>query len=65
MKTSFFVEYQSKQVEDKEILTKVKELWVNEGKKIKDIKELNIYIKPEEDAAYYLINGAVSGKVDL
>ena len=65
MKTSMYVEYQGLQVEEKEIIAKVKELWVNEGNKIKDIKELKLYIKPEEASAYYVINEETSGKIDL
>ena len=65
MKTSMYVEYQGLQVEEKEIITKVKELWVNDGNKIKDIKELKLYIKPEEAAAYYVINDETSGKIAL
>ena len=65
MKTSMYVEYQGLQVEEKEIIAKVKELWVNEGNKIKDIKELKLYIKPEEASAYYVINEETSGKIAL
>ena len=65
MKASVFVEYQGFQVEEKEIIAKVKELWVNEGNKIKYIKDLSLYIKPEENAAYYVINDDISGKIDL
>ena len=65
MKTSMYIEYQGLQVEEKEIIAKVKELWVNEGTKIKDIKELKLYIKPEEASAYYVINEETSGKIEL
>lgn len=65
MKTSFFVEYAGKQIEEKDVVASVKELWVNEGNKVKDIKTLSIYTKPEEQAAYYVINDSVSGKIDL
>ena len=65
MKTSLYVEYQGLQVEEKELITKVKELWVNDGNKIKDIKELKLYIKPEEAVAYYVINEETSGKIEL
>ena len=65
MKTSMYVEYQGLQVEEKDIIAKVKELWVNEGNKIKDIKELKLYIKPEEASAYYVINEETTGKIAL
>lgn len=29
------------------------------------VRSLNVYIKPEESAAYYVVNGKTTGKVDL
>ncbi|MGN1114618.1 MAG: DUF6465 family protein [Oscillospiraceae bacterium] len=29
------------------------------------IRSLNVYIKPEDGAAYYVVNGKTEGKVDL
>ena len=65
MKTAFYVESYGRQVEEKTIIAKIKELWVADGNKIKDIKELNIYVKPEEDACYYIINDSISGQIKL
>lgn len=54
-------------VED--IENSVKKAWMDEtGKKESDIKEMQIYIKPEENAAYYVINNEYKeggNKVDL
>ena len=50
MKTAFYVESYGRQVEEKALIAKIKEIWVAEGNKIKDIKDLNIYAKPEDDA---------------
>lgn len=44
---------------------KVKAQIVAEGVKASSIKSLNIYVKPFENAAYYVVNGDVTGKVDL
>ena len=33
------------------------------GKKIGDIKTMELYIKPEESAVYYVINGTETGAV--
>lgn len=44
---------------------KVKAQYVAEGHKASSIKTLNIYVKPFENAAYYVINGDVTGRVDL
>lgn len=29
------------------------------------VRTINVYVKPEEDAAYYVVNGKVTGKVEL
>ena len=50
----------------KDVLENVKKIWTEEmGKKEKDLKDVKIYIKPEENAAYYVINGDVTGAVGL
>ena len=65
MKTNVTVEYAGNQYEEKDIVQKIKEAWVADGKKIKDIQILNLYIKPEEAAAYYVINEGETGKIAL
>ena len=64
-KTSMFVEYKGKQVEDKAILAAVKKAWTESGNKVGDMKTVELYIKPEEAAVYYVINGTDTGKVEL
>lgn len=44
---------------------KVKAQYVAEGNKASSIKTLNIYVKPFENSAYYVVNGDVTGRVDL
>ncbi len=63
MKTNIFVEYCGKQTEDKAMIAAVKKAWTDAGNKVGDIKTMQLYIKPEEDAVYYVINETESGKV--
>lgn len=65
MKSRFFVQYQGNEFEEKEVITKIKDLWKEEGNKVKDLKELDIYVKPEEGKAYYTINGEIGGNIDI
>lgn len=44
---------------------KVKAQIVAEGVKASAIKSLNIYVKPFENKAYYVVNEDVTGSVDL
>ena len=64
-KTSMFVEYQGKQVEDKAIIANVKKAWTEAGHKVGDIKTMELYIKPEEASVYYVINETETGKVEF
>ncbi len=52
MKSSFFVEYYGKQVEDAALIKAAKEIWTKSGKKVADLKSLNLYVKPEENMVY-------------
>lgn len=53
-----FVQFNDKEISEKELVKRIIEKWCTETrKKERDIKEFNIYIKPEDNAAYYVING--------
>ena len=66
MKSKLFLQYSGKEVSDAELIQAVKDAWKESGKMIKDLKELNLYLKPEENMAYYTINdGEVTGQIQL
>ena len=65
MKMKTFVEYNGKQVEEKELIASIKKVWVEAGNKVGDLKEIAVYVKPEEEAIYYVVNGDVTGKVEF
>ena len=52
-----------KQVDEKDIIADVKKAWTKSGKKVGDIKSIELYIKPEEAAVYYVINKTETGAV--
>ena len=64
-KKTLFVQYNGKQVEEKEIVASVKKAWTDAGNKVGEIKTMEVYVKPEEDAVYYVINETESGKVEF
>ena len=64
MKVRTFVEFYGKQVEEKEMIARVKKAWTKKGKKVGDIKTLELYVKPEEGAIYYVINAEETGSVE-
>lgn len=63
IKVKAIVEYYGKQVEEKEIIASVKKAWTKSGRKVGEIKSIDLYIKPEEGAVYYVINGVDTGAV--
>jgi len=65
VKATTIVQYQNNEVDITKVEEKVKAQFVSEGHKAASIKKLNIYIKPEEYSAYYVINDKFSGRVDL
>ena len=65
-KVEYFLQFGGKELSDKELLQEVKNVWTKELKnKVGDMKSVQIYVKPEEEAAYYVINGETTGKIDL
>lgn len=61
-----YVQYLGREILTKDVLNNIKKIWTDDmGKKENDLKDIKIYIKPEENKAYYVINGDVSGSVWL
>ena len=66
LKTEMYLQFYGKEYSDKEILQKVKEIWTKVLKnKVGDMKDVKIYLKPEESKAYYVVNGDTTGEVNL
>ena len=64
-KTELIVEFQGNAASVANLEDKVKAQFVAEGHRAGCIKTLNIYIKPEDYKAYYVINDKFTGSVDL
>ena len=62
---SIMVEYNGQSVSTDAVLENVKKTFEAEGNKLSAIKDLQIYVKPEDNAAYYVINQDITGKVNL
>ncbi len=64
-KVTAYVEFGGRQLSTAEIADKVREAYRAENKR-GAIKSIEIYVKPEENAAYYVVNGKAEGKkIDL
>ena len=52
------LQFGGKEVDTTALTARVKEIWTKElGNKEKDLKDVKLYVKPEEFAAYYVLNG--------
>lgn len=65
IKTALYVQFAGNEVTEADIIDKAKAAYVAEGHKESAIKEINLYVKPEEYAVYYVINDKAIGKVNL
>lgn len=55
---NIYVQYNNCETKQEELIKRIIEKWVEEsGKKESSIKTFDVYIKPEDNAAYYVING--------
>lgn len=59
------VQYDGSEANIADVLSRAKALYVAEGHREGAIKSIQVYIKPEEQAAYYVINKKNTGRVDL
>ena len=62
------IQYAGKEFSEEEIITKAKEAALAQSglKRLSSIKDIDVYCKPEEHAAYYVANGGkFTGRIEL
>ena len=64
-KQQLILQYDGQDVDLSAVEANVKQIWKDAGKKMTDLASLNIYVKPQEAKAYYVINDEVEGAIDL
>lgn len=65
LKPEVFIQYQGQEAVVADAIEKAKAEFVADGHRVSSIKSLQVYLKPEEYAAYYVINQKFAGRVDL
>ncbi len=63
--TEVFVQFWGKEVYANDVVEAVKKAWTDEGHEESEIKDLKVYIKPEDNGAHFVINGDVTGFISL
>ena len=66
IKTNIVLQYGSESATKEELVQRAKDAYLNEtGKKAGDIKSLDLYVKPEENKVYYVVNNSETGYYNL
>ncbi|MBO5469776.1 MAG: hypothetical protein J6A03_08595 [Lachnospiraceae bacterium] len=65
MKATLYVEYQEKQMDEKELVAKAKKIWTDGGRKVSELTSLQLYVKPEENMAYCVFNDDIQDEFSL
>ncbi len=67
MVTEIFIQYGDKEISiHDQVMERIHEIWTKDmGNPDEDMKELKVYVKPEDDAAYFVINGDITGSFGL
>jgi hypothetical protein len=59
------LQYREYEANMDDVLARVKAHYVAKGHKEESIEDLQVYVKPEDFTAYYVINDGIVGKVNL
>ena len=63
IKTSIVVQAHDREVSMEEAIERATEDWCKSGNDRADLKEIAVYVKPEEAGIFYVINGIATGRV--
>jgi len=66
MKETVYLQYLGKEINKDDVMKQVKEIWTKQMKqKVGDMKSVSLYLKPEENMVYYVINDEVTGNIEI
>lgn len=64
-KKNLFIQYQGKEYEQDQMMEQVRQQVIAEGMTEEEIEQIDLYVKPQEQTAFYVVNGNVTGRVQL
>lgn len=65
IETEVILQYREYEVNMDDVTKRVKDHYLAKGYKEDSLENMQIYVKPEDFTAYYVINDSVAGKVNL
>lgn len=64
-KKNIVIQYQGRERSEQNLMDLIKEDVLRQGVAEADITEVNVYIKPEENAVFYVINNKLQGQIEF
>ncbi len=64
VKEGFYVQFYGKDLEQADVIKQARAAYKAAGNKAA-IRSIDVYVKPEENAVYYVVNGDVTGKFEV
>jgi hypothetical protein len=66
VETALYLQLPGREYSEEDLVKKVEEVWRDKFKRRNhEIKTIDIYLKPKEDKAYFVVNKDVSGDIDI
>lgn len=66
LKSSLHVQYAGRSYSQDDLIKIAKDVWKYDLKrKVGDLKSVDLYVKPEENKVYYVVNGEFTGNFDI
>ena len=65
MKSNLVLQFGGHEADEASFVKRAQEEWKNAGNKVSDIKELNLYVQPENSKVYFVINNDFKGDFDI
>lgn len=65
MKTNLVLQFQGREQSEEAMIKSAQEAWKNAGKKVSDIKSLELFPQPENSICYYVINKDFDGSFEI
>ncbi len=66
LKSSISVQFAGKSYTNEELINIARDVWQYDlNREVKDLQSLELYVKPEESAVYYVFNGKEDGRFNI
>lgn len=62
-KKQIMIQYQGKECSEDNMLNLIKKAILEQGIKDEDIMEVDVYVKPEEQTVFYVVNKEINGQI--